>query len=181
MASKYPDSYYRLTEEETKLVEEKFEWFKIIAQYWDRKLKGVISYDDLTQIAGIGFIKCLKAYNPNKGKFEVYAKYYMMGEIIKEVKKIKTRTGYETPLHDLNELIIDNTFEEIVEEQIIYDMYKNINLPNATKKVIDLYLIKKYTRPEIAKILNISRQAIEQHIRRFEKECKKYLQEKQIA
>ena len=192
----YPDSFYKLSEQESQLVEDRYEFIEGTANIWFSKLKGRIEVDDLIQLCAIGFIKSLKTYDKDRGHFEIYAKYKMNTEVIHYLKYSKNNFNdlyledYNPDNMDLGEF--DNKFkystynkiiktDEDIENKIVDKIHKeNLNkykeelIEKYGKKfnerdlnIITLYLCDDIKQVDLAKKYQVSRQRIGQIITKF--------------
>ena len=191
MPAIYPDSFYKLSKQESQLVEDKYEFIERTGYLWFDKLKGRIEVEDLIQLCAIGFIKSIKTYDAERGHFEVYAKYKMNTEVVHYLKYSKNNFNdlyledYNPENMDLSEQ--DNKFkysaynkiiktDENIEEEIVNKIHKE-DLINKYKdefndrdlNIITLYLCDEIKQVDLAKQYNMSRQRIGQIITKFRK------------
>jgi len=178
----YPDSFYKLSNEEAKLMDDKYDFIERTGYIWNKKLKGLIDVDDIIQICAIGFIKAIRLYDEKRGHFEVYAKMKMNSEVSHYMTCNKNRFT-EMSLDDTNTVIrheyIDKDDEIInnIQEKNIKE-YKNKLLKYIKSEFSDrdIKIIKQYLNevPQIklAEKFNVSRQRIGQIITKFRKLAK---------
>ena len=194
----YPDSFYKLSEQESQLVEDKYEHIERTGFLWFDKLKGLVDVDDLIQLCAIGFIKSLKTYDEERGYFNTHARHKMDAEVIHYVTCNKTRfkelhlEDYNPENMDLSEY--DNKFKynaynkiiktnENIEDEIINKIhnerlneYKEELIKKYGKKfkdrdlnIITLFLCDEIKQVDLAKQYQVSRQRIGQIITKFRK------------
>lgn len=189
MPAPYPDSFYKLTKQESQIVEDRYDFIEKTAYKWFRKLNGLVEVDDLIQICAIGFIKSLKTYDKTRGYFEVYAKHLMMTEVIHYLKRNKYRFN-EIYLEDLNPQIdkkynkvynkltrsdenVEKTVINIVHKEEMEKYIRKIlhkvknNFSDRDIEILALYFCDGITQTDIGKKYNISRQRVWQIITKF--------------
>lgn len=127
-----------------------------------------IDVDEYYDILAIGLCKAAHNYNENQGSFSTCAYQYMLQEYKNEIKKLYfdkrqvaqnsiSLTTLENNLQDIGDIDIDilNIEHDLIET------LKTVLTPKQFK-VAKLYS-KGFTAGDIAKILNVSRQCINQY------------------
>ena len=159
---------YKLDDNKRKLLEDNYGLIQYIARRWERKLRGMYEYDDLVQIGSIGFIKSLKTYSEDKGKISNYAGYGIEAEILKEVNKndyVKNEVATDfININSSNYSIEDNILNNCVLDQIIDDLHNSPSINKDSIKIFKQYLFDDINQSDVARKMNVSRQAINQRL-----------------
>jgi len=192
--AKIEDEYYVLDDKKRNLVEENYMFIHWKSKEWYNKLNGAIEYDDLVSIATIGFIKSLKYYDNNKSKITTFTgnliDQHIRREAIRGIKKDDNEFSVDEELLISNEnaiVINDVKNTQFLEDKIInnilisqlYDTYKH-RFRETGRKTLYLYIFKQWTKAEISKELNISRERVGQHIRRFQELCRENVRKEDL-
>lgn len=180
--------FQRLTEEESRLVEENKAFVHHIVRTVFRVFPNSPYYDDMVYIGTIGLMKAARNFNKEeKVKFITYASICIKNEIRMDYRKNKKhlhniymedivreyKDGIKITLEDEIEDTKANFVEKILEKEKIAEIMNVIlNWINPKSTIIILYCITEKTQTEIAKILHIDQSYISRIQRNYIKKIR---------
>lgn len=142
-----------------------------IAWNFNKKLKGIIEFDDLLGLSRLGLVKAANTFDISKNfKFSTYAYKVISNTILLQLRqenKHKNVFSYDAPItfqgnKTFAEFLVTNkNFEdEIVKADLIDKLNKFIDsLEPVSNKVLKLHLLS-YSQVEIAEIVGISQPTV---------------------
>lgn len=145
-------------------------YYKEIFSYVKKKVLDKTTAEDITQET---FARVIQNGNNNVIQNERALLYRIAKNIIIDQIRKKTKIN-EVPLHDIVSLDENNTIEDqiIQADQNKHLMLEIDNLPKKRKQAFVLHIIEGYSRKEVASIMDISLNAVEQHISRASNQIK---------
>ena len=146
-----------------------------------------LDIDEYYDVLALALCKASQTYNPDVSEFSTYAYSTMKFAVWDEYRKQNTYKS-KVPqylLTSTNELVgidkdtplielipsKDEPFEKQIENEMFFERLKNI-LSKKEKEVVELRFCKDYTFEEIAKMLNVSKQSVQQTFERAKKKIK---------
>ncbi len=158
-----------LTDTQKKLVEENIRLIQWIAARWRNPN---LEPDDVFQIAAVGFCKAARDYDSSKGKFSVFALQYAINELLSASGRRKNVKVYSLDLPikcgDGNLTIgmalraDSNLDADIVAGQVM----ELVRAASTAERRILTLMSYGYKQYEAAKLLGMSRQNVQQTIKR---------------
>lgn len=140
--------------------------------------------DSASEALNLGFMKILKnlsAYN-QQIPFKVWVRKIMVNTLIDEYRKIKREREKVVYV----ETYYDNVDYSEVNEALSRMDYKHLLsqislLPEATRKVFNLFAIDGYAHKEIAELLGISEGTSKWHLNAARQKLKEYIENKMLT
>ena len=168
----------KLTREQQIIVEENYGLIQSFARKWYWKLNKTVEFDDLVQVASIGFMKALPTYDSSKGAIGTYMGFNI-NSYIRHYINSKSNKSYlkENPsgnIYQVGEISYWLSYEieeYIVNKCLIDDIIDKVKgrFDDKQIEIIQKYLSKEHTQSDIAQEYKVSRQAINNLIIKFRK------------
>lgn len=147
---------------------------------FSRHFKKLLIYkDDLIQSSLIGLFRCRSNYDKNKSSYSTYAYRISFCSMLKFLQNEKKQTNNFCNYSLDYEFDEDNSLLDLIREDVDFDENYNYQfLLNVCNKVIDKcksklfkdvnrLFLKCYNCSKVAKELNISRQCVNQYVKKF--------------
>ena len=186
----------KLTKEQQQIIENNINFIHNIAHKWHNKLYKYESYEDIFQMCAESFTKCVRSYDPTKGKITTYAGKSMNYDMIDYINRKKNKiiknevllcdlinqSDEDDKLKDGNAILTNN--EDIENEIINYVNLNDVlnrakeNLKPRHKNIIENYLHhsnQDLTQRELAKVIDVPQSILCKTIKRFRNEVYKEL------
>ena len=135
--------------------------------------------DTASEVLNIGYMKILKnieSYKPEV-PFKAWVRRIMVNTLIDEYRKNKRERSKLTYVEDYFDSSDFSEVNEVLSKFNCSQIYDEISkLPEATKKVFNLFVIEGYSHKEIAELLNISEGTSKWHLNAARQKLKEQIE-----
>ena len=111
---------------------------------------------DVMQIIFMQIFKSLKKYDPQKSQFKTWLTRITINQILMQKRKLRiVHDVLEDERLDTKSTDYNLSIEQKIDKEILYSILSK--MPKKYIEVFNLFVIDGYTHPEIAKMLNITK------------------------